>query len=247
MNFLKNILILIIFTQSKSMVLDCKYSNGLWVTLGLVYQCEASVSLIVNSDKIKVINVSGNHEQGKTNPDVELLHIRFQNLQSFPKEIDKFFMNLKGIYALDNRIETITKNDLKVFPNLEYFDFHGNDITVIDDDLFEFTPNLKFVSFSANKVKHIGLNTFKALSNLKILYLYGENNCLNNGKAETHDEVESLISKLPNFCPPNNEMIIKEIWKLQGKNEARFESLETKFDSLKRQIEYLVTKIENIH
>lgn len=202
MNFLKTLLILFVFTQTNAKGIDCFYYETWWTTLSSVYQCNAKINFIVDSDQNKVTNVTLNHKEGKTNNDVDFLYLGEQNLTTLPKGIEKFFPNLKGINLTKNKVKVITKNDLKVFPSLQWF-CASNDITTLDDDLFSASPNLKYVSFRDNKIKHIGLNTFKPLTNLQYLSFSGGDNCVNDDTWET-DKTESLISKLHEFCPPEN-------------------------------------------
>lgn len=258
MKFLKFFLIFIVFAQSNSMQLDCEYKFS-----DRYYQCTAKVNLQVDSDQNKVSGVSQNHLQGRKNSDVKVLYIKRQNLTKFPRGIEKFFPNLEEIYAENNNIKNITKYDLN-FSELTTINFEDNEIMTLDDDLFSFTPNLRWIRFRSNNIKHVGLNTFKYLT---IDYLDFKNNgktgkdhCLNE-YAESHKNVEVLISKLPESCPPTNEMLIKGIWNSQQimeKEFRRFENLESKFDELKSQmetnldtlkvqIENLVKKMDNNH
>lgn len=221
------------------MTLTCFYGQGSYTSLSSVYECDAKV--IFNYEQSKVTGVTGNHKQNRTNNDVNFLHIREQNLQSLPKEIEKFFPNLKGIYASNNKIKFIAKDDLKVFPNLQYVNLYANDITSLDDDLFSASSNLQVISFELNKIKQIGINTFKHLTNLQHLWLDGARNCISDN-ANTRDEVESLISRLSSSCPSPSKITEKNS-NMQEESETGNESFETnvviQLGSLKNQIEAL--------
>lgn len=206
MKLLKIFLIAVAFVQIESITLDCEYNqfDG-WNSLGPTYECKATVNLLVdNSDQSKVASISQNHLDGKTNSDVEAFSIMDQNLQTFPKEIENFFPNLKGIFAYDCKIKVITKDSLQ-FPNLQWIRIASNELMSLDDDLFNSTPNLQLVSFMNNKIKHVGRNTFQPLENLEFLQFYGESNCINE-TAQTRDEVVNLISKLPVVCSTTIEI-----------------------------------------
>lgn len=187
-----------------------------------------------------------------------------QNLQTFPKGIEKFFPNLIAISVDDNKIKTISKDDLN-FPRLEALNFNRNYLTILDDDLFSATLNLRAVSFGKKKIKNIGINTFKSLHNLNKLDFMGKANCV-DVEAGTRNEVKSLISEMAAACAPNNEMLMKEIRSLHDQSDKKLETLKThvetqlkemenniriafdgKLDSLKRQIDYLVKKIEDMN
>jgi hypothetical protein len=90
MELFKFFLIFIVLKQSEGMKIHCEYKKESWSILFTVYQCNATVSLLVDSDQSKVTGVTGNHMEGKTNSDVEFLIIQHQNLQAFPKEIEIF-------------------------------------------------------------------------------------------------------------------------------------------------------------
>lgn len=204
MKFLKIFLILIVFTQSQAMTIDCVYFQYAWQIVGEVYQCDASVNLLVDSDQSKVTAVTQNHIEGKGNNDVDYLDIYGQKLTTFPKGIEKLFPNLRGIIASDNNIKVISRDDLKVFPSLQLISFWNNDLTTLKDDLFTSTPNLQHVSLGYNKIKYIGKNVFHPLTNLKKLFLNGRSNCF-SGEAETPDKLQKLISNLAIFCPYDNK------------------------------------------
>lgn len=245
MRFLNIFLILIIFSQSETIILNCKYDRNSWIILDPYYMCKATVNLSVDPDQSKATGVTGKHEPGKTNQDVIYLDIGNQHLQLFPEGIEKIFPNLKAISAYHNKIKSITKYDLKAFPGLEFITFQNNDIMTLHDDLFTATPNLNSIGFHFNKISHIGFNTFKPLKNLKKLLLQGGKNCVDES-ANTLEEVKSLISKLPDSCPPSSETFVKDIWKLYRKNETielLEKKMETRFKMSEQKIE---TKINSL-
>lgn len=188
------------------MTLDCEYltNNEIqYFTLGPDYQCKATVNFNVDSDKTKVTNVSQNHLQGKTNNDVTFLGIRRQDLEFFPKDIEKFFPNLKAIDVGFSEIKKITKDDLGKFPNLRYIDFYKNELTELDDDLFDATPNLQLINFGNNKIQKVGQNTFKPLETLQKLFFHSGSSCVRE-YAEFRERVIKLIAKISVSCPPTS-------------------------------------------
>lgn len=250
---------LIVLTQSNSIILDCTFSNfqNAWLTIGTVYQCKATIISRDDEYLSEVTNVTQNHMEGKTNDDVEFLWIIEPNLEVFPKGIEKFFPNLKGLNPADHKLKAFKKDDLKVFPKLLWISFYSNEITRLDDDLFSATPKLQYINLKYNRIKNIGVNTFKSLKNLQYLYLEGEHNCFKEN-AETRDEVENLVSKLPEYCLDRFEMLEKnmetELNTLKNQiatSEIKFDDfknqVENKLNGLKNQIEYLVKKMENMY
>lgn len=180
--------------QPEATIFDCYYSSN------FLYKCEAIVKKFIELGQSKITAVSHNHVEGKGNNDVEHLRFTLNNFTSFPSGIEQFFPNLRSIFAMHNHIKTVAKENLN-FPRLEYIDFGDNELTTLDDDLFSFTPNLRHVDFYFNSIKHVGMNTFAPLKNLTKLYFYDGKNCVND-RAETHEEVENLISKFLASCPP---------------------------------------------
>lgn len=246
MKFFKILVIFLAFTLAESLILNCNYKQSSRSFIGAVYECEAKLirNLIVDRDQSNVTDVTQAHLQGKTNNDVVFLDISHQNFPSFPKGIEKFFSNLKGIYAISNNLKAITKDDLKVFTNLEYISFYNNDITMLESDLFSLSPNLQYVNFGQNKIRNIGRNIFKPLKNLKELYFHDGKMCINE-YATKPDEIESLISNLFVFCPPSYEMIMRDIWSDEDFLRQIDARIESKVDVLVKQINYLERKIQN--
>lgn len=253
MNFLNIFLIFVVVAQSNAMTIQCEYSvyeQDYWPSLGGGFQCRAAIDYLRGYDSSSPIEaVTQNNWNGRINGDVDAFWMDEQNLESFPKGLEKFFPKLKAISLSGNKITSTSKDDLKVFSQLHYISYWDNKLTTLDDGLFSLSPTIQYVELGKNQIKHIGLNTFKPLKNLQVLDFAVGNNCIDEN-AGKRDEVKYLTAKLYAFCPPIN----KETFSLEDREqiENRFKSIEdnikgveNKIDSLKLKIDYLVKKIEN--
>lgn len=176
---------------------NCRFSFISIDFVGIVYTCDATVIL---SGSTTLGNVTGAHQKGYTNDDVEFIQIGNQNLSFFPRGIVNRFKNLKSLNYYKNSLLSISAQDLRPYSKLIDLSFHGNNLTSLDGDLFTFTPLLKYLDLGRNQIQHIGENLLSNLGNLQILYLQ-DNICINSG-TRTRDGVLEIIAQLSVLCPP---------------------------------------------
>lgn len=114
------------------------------------------------------------------------------NLNCFPRNLEKFFINFDKIHIELENISTLTRSDLQSLGNkLKRFWFESNNLEVIPADLFEDTRNLVSINFGNNKIKYVGRGAFDNLPKLKELSFYG--NPIHDGYAPNHASVLKLI------------------------------------------------------
>ncbi|KAL7035926.1 hypothetical protein ACKWTF_008626 [Chironomus riparius] len=109
--------------------------------------------------------------QEKSNDQVVGFHSNGKNVQYVPKNLDKYFKNIKNIDIVHGRVKGIHQSDMKPFPKLVYCGFMDNDIEILENDLFDFNPDLQLVSFWNNKILIIRAAVFEKLPKLTWLYL----------------------------------------------------------------------------
>lgn len=136
---------------------------------------------------------------GMNNDDVENLNIYEQNLTFVPKNIDKFFKNLKLLGWYNSNLMQLSAVDLRPFPQLLVMIIRFNDLPSIDGDLLKYNTKLRFVSFMGNRVQHIGRDLVANLKDLEWLEFL-LNTCIHR-QATTRSEVISLSALLPVLCP----------------------------------------------
>lgn len=190
------LLALFLAYQTNAVHFDCAFDFYTPAPIGIVYTCRPTV-ILSGSSTLK--SVTGIHRPGYTNDNVEFLFVGSENLPFVPRELSKFFKNLRAIEYMDTRVLSISAQDLQI-PTLEYLFLNGNSFTSLDGDLFSFTPRMKFIHLGHNQIQHIGPDLLTNLSHLQRLYLNG-NICIDKS-AETREEVEELVTQLSILCPP---------------------------------------------
>lgn len=190
-----------------------------------------------------------------TNDEVIGFVAREKSIEIFPKDVAKFFGNIKLIHISYSHIKELHASDLEAFPNLVELDLHENKIRILEDGLFQYNPNMKFISFSNNKIVHIDSNVFDGLNNLIYLYLTA-NRCISRGAYKSSSQVMDVIADVKEFCIDSEylkfrnslknleikskvirpEVFLEELSKLSDD----FEDSEFSNDkTLRRKIEYL--------
>lgn len=194
----KYLLLVVVLAYSvEAIQFECNYPTFRIHALNkYLYVCNATV---INSSSSSLESVTGIHEPGKSNDDVEFLWIWKQNLTFVAEGIDNFFKNLIVLTIITDSLTSISANDLRPFPRLLYLNLAGNRLTSIDGDLFTYTPLLQIVSFDQNQIQQIGKDLVTNLNDLRELWFNG-NICINQF-ALTRTDVLLLASQLTVLCP----------------------------------------------
>lgn len=205
----------------------------------IFYSCKlenkAEGKLSITEDNVSVTSVSGNHANGKSNNDVEVLYISGQTIFFLPKNIVQFFPNLKGIVIFSSHMKTLRKQDIAPFTKLLFFFIAANEIKEIDGDLFESNPGVEYFSFTSNPLMHIGPDLFHPLQNLKEVHC-SKCKCYDILNATPTDDLKLALSV---NCPPTLAMIEKAIFSGKSFN-AKFE------EKVVEKTEFLAAEIETI-
>lgn len=174
---------------------DCRYTTTSLKFLENVYTCNP---IVTSTETTSLISVTGDHDLGRTNYDVEFLWISNQNLGFVPQRFEFFFKNLKALELVDIKLTSISAEDLKPFSQLKHLSLFWNSLSSIDDDLFYYTPLLEYLDLGWNQIQHIGPNLFTNLANLEFLLL-GKNICIDSF-AETRSAVVDLDRQISVLC-----------------------------------------------
>lgn len=194
---MKLLLVIAATFTTEALQFDCDFRFHTPAFFRTVYTCFPTISLACSSN---LESVTGVHQSGYTNDDVEYLFVADRKLSFVPQGIEHFFNNLKGLQYSDTGILSISSNDLQPFPQLEYLVLFRNKLTSLDGDLFSNTPLLSQLYLNSNQIAHIGHNMVTNLDNLQMLFL-GGNICIDRiavGRAE----VMELAPQLSVLCPP---------------------------------------------
>jgi len=108
---------LALFGSTQSVSYQCEFSTTSFGTLGTIYRCYVQNSVnITFLDEAQVDSISGTHLTGKNNDNVEAFSVDKGQMNYFPRDLNKFFKNLKGIQIYSIKVKEVYQHDLKDFP-----------------------------------------------------------------------------------------------------------------------------------
>lgn len=133
------------------------------------YFCEVQ-NLKVLDEKTAIIQVRGQHEPGKSNPDVQVLTFEGKNkndLLYLPTNFVVFFYNMEKLVIWDVNLNYVRRQDFYGLWNLRKVTIIYNHINEIPGDLFANFNKLENLQMNYNDIKKIGLGFFNLLPMLK--------------------------------------------------------------------------------
>ena len=136
-------------------IFDSRYAYG------DKYRCLVKNNIDIDlrgEEEIKTI--TGTHMSGKSDDSDIHLHISSKAIQYFPRGMEKFYKNLKGIIIWHSQLKEIHQEDLKSYPDLNNLYLSGNDIEIIEDGLFDYNPDIEVIIFEKTKLFHISPTAF---------------------------------------------------------------------------------------
>lgn len=193
------LLIVTIAIKGNAVHFNCFFGFDELTAVGKVYTCRPIVTLTKSST---LETVTGVHEPGYSNENVEFLGVSNQNMTFLPKGIELLLKNLKALSWTTN-LPSISAKDLQPFPKLEFLEMYGNNLPTIDGNLFSFTPLLKVVTLDSDQIQHFGVNFVTNLKDLEYFSLQ-KNVCV-DAVATSRATVIELAAQLSVLCPPSNE------------------------------------------
>lgn len=220
-------------TCTNSLIFQCRFTqNGPnWSgSIQNLYTCTATVNRTGEENVLE--DVTGLHNFERNNFDVESLDVSNQNLTRFPRNVGRFFPNLKLLRLFNASLTMISANDLQPFPNLLIFFVSRNNWMMFDDDLFKFTPKIWEIYFDDCSIRSTGRDLIRWLWNLRLAD-FRNNNCI-SVRAASPLAIRDLRQQLLDQCPPTDPQPPIEPLPThcpEGCAE-RFESLENQIDEL---------------
>ncbi|KAL7011704.1 hypothetical protein ACKWTF_014392 [Chironomus riparius] len=211
----KRILILLCMTLTfrnslASSKIECTYNTFSYTVLGLIYQCDVKNDLKIFNDKSAVIStIDGVHEGTKGNNDVIGFYANQKTIQVFPKNLEKFFKNLKALWIANCELKEIFQSDLRKFPKLAFILLPGNNIEVIEEGLFAYNPDLEIVGFVDNNLIHVDPNVFDNLNKLSYFW-FNNASCVNIAVHNMKDKVKMALNILRMHCVSSEVVAIDE-------------------------------------
>ncbi|CRL02350.1 CLUMA_CG015178, isoform A [Clunio marinus] len=158
---------LIFVSYSNALNVNCDFKSSsieIYGPLKTPYQCAARDQQVQGFGSVD--SVLGTHLAGKTNNDTRLINIKKIKCDRMPKNFNKYFPNLEGIFAFSTGMKTVKKEDLDVFPKLRYLDMSNNKIDTLASNLFEGNTELEWIDFADNYLRNIGINLLTPLTKL---------------------------------------------------------------------------------
>jgi Leucine rich repeat len=200
-------ILLTLINLSQSVVFQCEYWMIEWPQIGEKYACV--VYLTETDNGSTVVEVRGDHLNGKSHSDVDVLvSYNSRKLTELPKGIEVFFPNLMGIQWIGGILSRISADDFKPFPNLIMVVLAINNFTDLNGDLFKYTPNLQVVHFDYNKIEKVGSGLLENLESL-VHVNFKSNICIDQ-VATTPQEIDEFKRLLHAQCSPPEETTTKE-------------------------------------
>jgi len=226
-----------LLSSSQSAYFQCNYYTGSWGSLGTLYQCGVQNSVSITSlDAAQVDYICGEHPAGYNNDNVEAFDVYRGQIHYFPRGLNKFFKNLKGIQIGSTGLKEVHQSDLKDLPKLMNLHLHTSNSEILEKNLFEFNPNLDYIYLNSNKISHIDPNIFDKLTILRKLYL-NSNTCINM-RADNPTEINNVIRTAQSQCSnsdySNLELKVKNL-EIESKN-LNSENFKEKLENLENEI-----------
>ncbi|KAL7012093.1 hypothetical protein ACKWTF_014625 [Chironomus riparius] len=188
---------------SASTSIECSYKTHNWSIVKNAYFCSINNNLsITTRESATITSISGTHQSGKTNSDVDGFAVYSKTINYFPRGLETFFKNIKIIDISHCNLTEIHQEDLKLFPKLVEIYLHYNPLEVLEEGLFDFNPDLEFIYIWNNKIVHIATNVFDHLSKLRYLYLQ-EKTCIDKIAENSISEVKNVIQAVKSQCNIN--------------------------------------------
>jgi len=195
----------------------CKFSTSNFRYIGYTYYCDIVRRKNVNPDmnygkkffaallnenfeKLSILEkfngVFGEHLAGKSNSDVEVLSVKYDNSRLVDRYLSYHLPNLKTIRIFHSNLRYLYEDSFNGLQNLMVVDMSHNHLTEIPKKLFEQNKKIFFVNFSHNKLKRISIETFEMFDTSKIIRL-ANNPCISTMTLNL--EIQELDSHL-NKC-----------------------------------------------
>lgn len=148
------------------------------------YVCKVAASMIEPGTRIESFN--GNHEEGKSNNDVQYLIFGHTTVHYILRGIEEIFPRLVRLIIYNCGLKSIKRQDLHGLEQLELLQLTRNALKSLPVDLFVGLTKLHEIDFARNQVQFMsskllepiednGLENVDLRSNAKIDYFYHKN------------------------------------------------------------------------
>jgi len=218
----------------------CDYNIGSFTNIVNAYYCNVNNEPnIITLESAQISSISGTHSHSKIDDDVGVFWASSIIINFFPKDLLKFFKNLKGIIIYSCQLKEIHQADLKPFVNLISIRLQTNSIEIIEEGLFDYNPHLELVEFNEPNIIHIDANVFDNLSQLKYFW-FQQVPCIAKNVDNSRDNVLGAIRALKNQC------VSSEFSNMEAKiKNLQIESESLNFETFKVNLNNFENTFEN--
>lgn len=169
----------------------------------------------------------------KTNHHVlGLLIVHQRELDQFPRGIEEYFPNLKGIDLEGCGLTSISSDDLMPFEELQQISLDENKIENLPHNLFENNPKLIRIDLEGNPILHVGPNIFRPLPKLITVYMRHTKCTTENSMALGRDDLKALEWELLIECPPTFDMTLDALIESEEFNKRIEEIVKKKIEEM---------------
>jgi len=206
-------LIIALSNPSMSIIIECKYDTWNYNILGNIYDCSVeNYPRIVTHESALITRINGQHKSPRSSDDVVGFQAVNKVIRYFPRDLEKFFQNIRAIYIGSSQLGQIHQSDLKPLINLTYFYLWSNNIDVIEEGLFDFNPHLQLLGLDENKIIHIHPTVFDHLDNLRYFWLKNMP-CVQENVHDSKKEVKRVIKLIKSQCISSEFLTLDEKFK----------------------------------
>ncbi|KAG5668979.1 hypothetical protein PVAND_016882 [Polypedilum vanderplanki] len=203
-------LVLNLFNLIENFTINCEFATvQIYISDSDVYNCN-SIN-IPNYSGDTITEVTGTHQNNKTNYDVESIWFYGNStLDFFPRGITKFFPNIKAVWIEDTQILELNGDELDEFGDkLVYFFYRYSNLTTISSSLLKKTPNVVYFLVAYTKLQHVGFDLFTSHDITKLQWLsFAYNSCIHMWD-DSQNGIQNIMDKLKIQCPYDDENLPK--------------------------------------
>jgi hypothetical protein len=105
-------------------------------------------------------DVPGEHLAGRSDADVTLVSMIFQNSRNFPSVICRTFSGLREIMVMWSHVDTISATTFAGCTNLEVLYLNLNELTTIPANVLSNSPRLHTLGLGSNQIVELNANSF---------------------------------------------------------------------------------------
>ncbi|XP_070495119.1 uncharacterized protein [Chironomus tepperi] len=200
---------------------ECEFNMCDFWNMKNKYRCAVKNILNIDSFENAQINeISGTHMSGKSNDDEIYFNASNKSVNYFPRGLEKFFTNMRGIAIWYDSLKEIHQSDLKPYSKLEYLNIYDTKIEIIEDGIFNYNPNLEVIVLGKSNIFHVGLTVFDHLTKLTSLYML-DTKCINLNSQKDRTGVLNIINTVKSKCMSDEFLKLDQKFK-NLKNDSNF-------------------------